>query len=212
MNHESYRKSVRKLCTYANCLPILLSPSSFALVSFIPANRAEKLSRIRRYFSLEFAAAFESAKTATKPANNESPLALSARTDTRTPTQSHPDTHGGTRSVERGGPRRREGGGGVCYRYRATWPRGDRDNASPPLLSARRFACFDPVSTYLPTYVTPRSYSPTPPTPTPPPTRPRPSIPARSTSPDRLSYFCATSRHAAFTKPKNCARKEITGA
>jgi len=57
----------------------------------------------------------------------------------------------GTRSVGRSRPRR---GGGVCYRYRATWPRGDRDNTSPPLLSARRFACFDPVPTYLPTYVT----------------------------------------------------------
>lgn len=57
----------------------------------------------------------------------------------------------GTRSVGRSGPQL---GGGVCYRYRTTWPRGDRDNTSPPLLSARRFACFDPVPTYLPTYVT----------------------------------------------------------
>lgn len=50
---------------------------------------------------------------------------------------------------------RRERCGGVCYRYRATWPRGDRDNASPPLLSARRFACFGYpyLRTYLPTYV-----------------------------------------------------------
>lgn len=54
-----------------------------------------------------------------------------------------------------GGEPRRERCGGVCYRYRATWPRGDRDNASPPLLSGRRFACFGYpyLRTYLPTFV-----------------------------------------------------------
>lgn len=48
------------------------------------------------------------------------------------------------------------GGGGsgkerarVCYRYRATWPRGDRDNGSPPLLSPRRFAS---PRTYIPSH------------------------------------------------------------
>lgn len=53
---------------------------------------------------------------------------------------------------------RATGGGGsgsgketarVCYRYRATWPRGDRDNGSPPLLSPRRFAS---PRTYIPSH------------------------------------------------------------
>lgn len=142
------------------------------------------------------------AKTAMKPANNESPLALSVRTTyerTHVHTHAHPNTH--REHAPRNGVGR-GGGEGVCYRYRATWPRGDRDNASPPLLSARRFACFDPVPTYLPTYVTHvrirrhrhhrlcvRSFR---------------HAPLRPTG----SYFCGDT--AAFAKPKNCTRKKIT--
>lgn len=100
----------------------------------------------------------------------------------------------------------RGGGRGVCYRYRATWPRGDRDNASPSLLSARRFACFDPVPTYLPTYVTyvrirrhrhhrrrVRSFR---------------HAPLRPTG----SYFCGASRHAAFAKPRKPNAEGDNGA
>lgn len=104
---------------------------------------------------------------------------------------SHTITHKHTEHASEGwgkrrgrmGEPRRERCGGVCYRYRATWPRGDRDNASPPLLSARRFACFGyPYLRTVPTYL--RSYSSTPPT------------PFRPTD----SYFRATWRRSPFER------------